>query len=57
MRDVSQHRRLEGLGLVVPGNLKGLTPSVLDSGPVQEFSNLGDATLRRDLGQGFGAVM
>lgn len=38
--------RLEGLGLEGLANYKGLTLSVLDLVPVQEFSNLDDATLQ-----------
>lgn len=53
VRDVTQ----EGLGLVVLGNSKGLIPLVADSGLIQEFSNLGDATLWQPLIRDFGAVI
>lgn len=47
----------EGLGLVVLGNSKGLIPLEMDPGLIQEFSNLGDATLQQLLIRGFGAVI
>lgn len=42
-------------GLVVLGDSKGLIPLMMDSGLIQEFSNLGDVTLWQPLIRGFGA--